>query len=173
MRHWFGKAGECMERDCCFELDGFWFRYRAAAIIIEDGCVLMAYNSGEDYYYSVGGGVHLGEASRDAVIREVKEETGIEYEVERFAFVNESMYHGNGNLAGKECHVVEFFYLMKPKGRKFALGNHGGMADESGERLKWLPLEDAKNNPKVFPIIFREGLSGLPGEIMHFIRDER
>ena len=160
-----------MERDCCFEPDGFWFRYRAAAIIIEEGCVLMAYNGEEDYYYCVGGGVHLGETSRDAVLREVKEETGIEYEVERFAFVNESMYYGNGNLSGKECHVIEFFYLMKPKGHKFALHSRGGgMAEEC---LRWLPLEEVQNNPKVFPIFFREKLSELPGEVMHFIQDER
>lgn len=162
-----------MERDCCFESDGFWFRYRAAAIIIEEGCVLMAYNEEGDYYYSIGGGVHLGEASRDAVIREVREETGIEYEVERFAFVNESMYHGNGMLAGKECHVIEFFYLMKPRGRKFALNRAAVMADGSGECLQWVALEEIRNNPKVFPIFFREKLSEMPEEVMHFIRDER
>lgn len=160
-----------MERDCCFEYDGFWFRYRATAIIIEEGCVLMAYDDRRDYYYSVGGGVHMGEASRDAVIREVKEETGIEYEVERFAFVNESMYHGEDNLAGRECQVIEFYYLMKPQGRKFAVNQHSGGAAE--ECLKWLPLEEVWNNPKVFPIFFREKLSQLPEEIMHFIADER
>ena len=50
-----------MERDCCFRSEDGYFRYRAAAIIIENGCVLMAGNETADYYYSVGGGVHLGE----------------------------------------------------------------------------------------------------------------
>ncbi|PKK39512.1 hypothetical protein ABB02_01226 [Clostridiaceae bacterium JG1575] len=49
-----------MKRDCCFEEAGKWFRYRAAAIIVQKGCVLLAQNDHADYLYSVGGGVHHG-----------------------------------------------------------------------------------------------------------------
>ena len=54
--------------DCGFENGDGWFRYRAAAIIIEDGCVLFAKNELDSYYYSIGGGVHLGEKAEDALI---------------------------------------------------------------------------------------------------------
>ena len=40
-------------------------------------CVLFAGNELEDYYYSIGGGVHMGETAEDAVKREVFEETGV------------------------------------------------------------------------------------------------
>ena len=33
-----------MEYNCAFTRDNKWFRYRAAAIIIEDNCVLFANN---------------------------------------------------------------------------------------------------------------------------------
>ncbi|MDF2882115.1 MAG: hydrolase, nudix family [Clostridiaceae bacterium] len=66
--------------DCGFKNDEGWFRYRAAAIIIEDGCVLMASNNLTPYYYSVGGGVQLHEMVEDAVKREVFEETVIKEE---------------------------------------------------------------------------------------------
>ncbi len=47
--------------DCGFARDSSWFRLRAAAVIIEDGCVLMVGNDTVDYLYTVGGGaVHLG-----------------------------------------------------------------------------------------------------------------
>ena len=39
-----------MEYDCGFTNDNKWFRYRAAAIIVEDGCVLFAGNEKDDYY---------------------------------------------------------------------------------------------------------------------------
>ena len=66
--------------DCGFDIEKNWFRYRAAAIIIENDCVLLVSNSTVDYYYSVGGGVHMGETSADAVKREVWEETGLTIE---------------------------------------------------------------------------------------------
>ncbi|MFG6395464.1 MAG: NUDIX domain-containing protein [Lachnospiraceae bacterium] len=162
-----------MEQDCCFEQDGFWFRYRAAAIIIEDRCILMVYNSTDNYYYSVGGGVHLGETSIGAVTREVNEETGTTYQTERLVFVNECLFSENK----KQCHVIEFYYLMKPKGRKlFKNGEERKILletkDNLPERLYWIPVEKLADY-KVFPEFFCEKLASLPEIIKHFISDER
>lgn len=71
-----------MAFDCGFTKENNWFRYRAAAIIVENGCVLLVGNQREDYFYFVGGGVHMNEKAEDAVKREVFEETGVHYEVE-------------------------------------------------------------------------------------------
>lgn len=79
-----------MEYDCGFSKENKWFRYRAAAIIVEDGCVLFAGNELEDYFYSIGGGVHMGETAEDAVKREVFEETGVAYDVDRLAVIHEN-----------------------------------------------------------------------------------
>ena len=65
--------------DCCFIKENNWFRYRAAAIIVENDYVLFAGNEPEDYYYSIGGGVHMGESAEKTVKREVLEETGVVY----------------------------------------------------------------------------------------------
>ena len=80
--------------DCGFTRDGHWFRYRAAAIIVEEGCVLFAGNEKEDYLYSVGGAVQMGETAEDAVRREVLEETGVAYEIDRLAVIHENFSHG-------------------------------------------------------------------------------
>lgn len=105
-----------MEYDCGFSREDKWFRYRATAIIIENGYVLFAGNEKESYYYSIGGGVHIGESSEEAVKREVFEETGIHYEVERLAFIHENFFIGEGSLSGKKCHEIAFYYLMKSRG---------------------------------------------------------
>ena len=56
--------------DVCFQTDDKRrFRLRAATIIIEDGCVLFATNEMENYYYSIGGAIELGETAEQAVIR--------------------------------------------------------------------------------------------------------
>ncbi len=159
--------------DCCISEGQYYFRYRAAAIIIEDGAVLMARNDVDDYYYSIGGGVHLGETSEQAVVREVYEETGVYYEVERLAFVNECFFIGTGSLEGKECHGIEFYYLMKPRGTR-ELGDKHLAEGEIGakEYMCWL-LIDRLEEYKEFPLFFREKLTNLGKEIEHLVSDER
>lgn len=171
---WGDMMSNSIDKDCSFEQDNYWFRYRAAAIIIEEGCVLMAYNNIDDYYYSIGGGVHLGETSVEAVIREVKEETDIAYEVERLAFVNECLFSGDGSLAGKECHGIELYYLMKPKNdQKVQNGDCTGLTTGGArEYVRWIPIKDIENF-KVFPEFFKDKLLNMPQEIVHIIADER
>lgn len=42
-----------MVYDYGFTREDHWFRYRAAGIIVENGCVLFAENANEDYLYSM------------------------------------------------------------------------------------------------------------------------
>ena len=105
-----------MAYDCGFQKEQNWFRYRAAAIIVEEGCVLFAGNERENYYYSIGGGVHMNETAEDAVKREVFEETGVQYDVDRLAVIHENFFDGDGSLDGYSCHEVAFYFMMKPRG---------------------------------------------------------
>ena len=82
-----------MMYDCGFTKESNWFRYRAAAIIVENNCVLFATNEKEDYLYSIGGGVHMGEMAEDAVLREVFEETGVHYEIDHLAIIHENFFN--------------------------------------------------------------------------------
>lgn len=161
------------EYDCCISRNRYYFRYRAAAIIIENGAVLMARNDIDDYYYSIGGGVHLGETSEQAVIREVFEETGVHYEVDHLIFVNECFFEGEGSLQGKECHGIEFYYLMKPRGTRELGSNNADVGMMGGkEYMCWLPV-DKLGEYKLFPTFFKERLINLNNEIQHLISDDR
>ncbi len=107
-----------MEHNCAIIDDKKAFRYRAAAIIVEDGCVLFARNEVDDYYYSVGGAVHMGETSEEAVKREVFEETGVRYEVDHLAVIHENFFIVTSGLKGVDFHEVTFYYMMKPMGKR-------------------------------------------------------
>ena len=169
----FVKNKFVSEKDCCFTRGEFWFRYRVGAIIIEDDCVLMARNDMDDYYYSIGGGVHMGETSEQAVLREVLEETGIPYEIDRLAFVHESLFHGDGSLSDKECHVIEFYYVMKSAGYKKIEHQSSNSTVFGGlpEYLYWIPIAKLKNL-KAFPLFFKDKLLDMPEILEHRISDE-
>lgn len=156
-----------MDKDCGFIRGGEWFRYRAAAIIIEDGCVLFVSDDGFDYYYSVGGGVRHGESSRDAAIREVFEETGARYEIDRLAVIHECFWNEDDGAGGvRACHEVAFYYRMMPRGTRILPGGDGKLS------LHWVPI-DKLGGIKAFPAFLAEYLRTEHAGIEHIVTDER
>jgi ADP-ribose pyrophosphatase YjhB (NUDIX family) len=157
--------------DLGLQKENMWFRYRAGAIIVEDGCVLLVTNSNEDYYYSVGGGVQWGESSEDAVRREVREETGVDYEVDRLAVIHENFFGENkGTLKGLECHEVAHYYLMKPRGSKEL--NSNSITHGAKEIMTWIPIDELYKH-KAFPTFLADYLAKRPEGIVHIVTHER
>ena len=116
------------------------FRYRAATIIIEEGAICFMSSPSEDYHYSVGGAVQFGETTEEAVLREVIEETGQQYEIDRLVCFHENFFsNSNGVLRGLDCHEICLYYLMKPKGKQF----QGQIEDET---VHWIPIQELEND---------------------------
>lgn len=157
--------------DCCFTKENSWFRYRAGAIIIENGCVLFAGNENENYLYSIGGGVHMGETAEEAVVREVFEETGIHYEIERLVVIHENFFSENsGTLKGLDCHEISLYFLMKPRGTQEL--NSNSTTNGVKEEMHWIPIEDL-DKYRAFPSFLKDYLSKEHSGIEHIITDER
>ena len=146
-----------MELDCGFTKENKWFRYRAAAIIVEDGYVLFATNEKDNYYYSIGGGVHMGETAEDAVKREVLEETGIPYEVDHLAIIHENFF-------------AESSYVMKPRGSRELKSD--SYTQGVKENMCWLPINEL-DNYKAFPTFMKDYLLSEHTGIEHIVTDER
>ena len=112
-------------QDCCFTHEENWFRYRAGAIILEENSVLVATNDACDFCYSIGGGVHLDENAEEAVRREVLEETGLPYEIDRLAFVHENFFEGGRKY--RRAALPRAFLLFSEEAHRQA-GDHEARA---------------------------------------------
>lgn len=143
--------------DCGFIYDGMHFRMRACGIIIKNGCVLMAKNDRDPYYYSVGGAVHFGEKLEDAVEREVFEETGEHYEADRLCFIHENFFEEKSTKI--KSHEIAFYFLMKEK----EVTEFSSVSTSSGnipEHMHWLPI-DSFSECFAYPAFFGEKLKNI------------
>lgn len=159
-----------MEHNCAIIDDKKAFRYRAAAIIVEGNCVLFARNEVDDYYYSVGGAVHMGETSEEAVKREVFEETGVRYEVDHLAVIHENFFIGTSGLKGVDFHEVTFYYIMKPMGKRDFTNESTTMSGVK-ETMLWVPIDEL-DKCKAYPTFMKEFLRSEHNGVEHIITDE-
>ncbi len=156
--------------DMCVPCGEGLVNVRVGALIIRDGKLLMVGNDVSDYLYSVGGRIKMGETAEEAVVREVREETGTELKIDRLAFVHENYFYGDAPpVEGKLIYEVSFYFRMEapadfqPAEQSFA---------ESGGReyLRWVEPDTPQT---IYPDFFRtEALHPAPG-VKHYVNDER
>lgn len=72
-----------MEKTVAWSGNSAPFRVAVYAAIIEHGEVLLAHRNDIDWWNLPGGGMEAGETVEEAMCREVREETGLEVEVEK------------------------------------------------------------------------------------------
>jgi len=158
--------------DITLETESGYFNYRVGAIIINNGNLLMIKNDNNPYYYSVGGRVQFGETSEATVLREAFEETQIEFEIERLAFVHENLFFADfkGN---SRFHEIAFFYLMKQNDRIGSIKCESTSADGAKEHLHWLPINQLPQY-LIYPEFFKTELTQLKSGAGHFLtQDEK
>lgn len=101
-------------------------RIRVAAIITdEQGRVLaVRHVKGEDTYWLLpGGGVEYGESLAESLVRELREETGLEVKPGRIAFVNDSIPPGGHR------HVVNIYFMAEVCAGRLNLGTEANLAE--------------------------------------------
>jgi ADP-ribose pyrophosphatase YjhB (NUDIX family) len=130
--------------DCTFYTEKGKFNYRVGAIITDGNKVLMARNPNEHrkFYYSVGGRVKFGESLEDAILREVKEETNVDCEIERLACLHENFFTDDD---GTPFHEISVFFKIKHNDELLKIGNgHKTIDGPHNEFLEWIDLTNCE-----------------------------
>lgn len=128
--------------DCTFINQKGKFNYRVGAVIINGRKILMAKNPQEkrDFYYSVGGRVKFGEPLQDAVLRELKEETHIDCEIDRMICLHENFFTDDD---GVDFHEISVYFLIKSNEKLLKIKD--GQTTTHGpenEFLQWIDMDN-------------------------------
>ena len=160
-----------MNKDMTVPCEDGLINIRVGAIIMKEGQILMVGNKiRPEYLYSVGGRIKFGETAKEAVIREVYEETGVHMEVDRLGFIHENYFYGDAaSNRGKLIYEIAYFFYMKVP-EDFKPVCQSLTEDDCEEFLQWI-RPDAPI--KYYPEFFRTELMHLEAGVKHFVADGR
>lgn len=119
------------------------FHVRTCGIIKQENKFLIMRVNKTPYYHIPGGHIEIGEDSKQAVIREIKEEIGCDVKESKLFSIEENFWTRNN----KKCHGIEFYYIIKPK-QQLQMQDCEKIENDKGEEkllhFKWVTLEELK-----------------------------
>ncbi|MDD3123010.1 MAG: NUDIX domain-containing protein [Candidatus Izemoplasmatales bacterium] len=155
--------------DISIPINNMRFNFRVGAIIIKDDMVLIINNSKSDYYYTVGGRVHIGEDTISAVKREVFEETALILDVKKLLYINENFFQEGDTLP---VHEISFYYLMDGIFDFSDLKCNSLTENKEEETLRWVPI-DALDEVDLFPDFLCTVLKNIGSYTSHVISRQK
>lgn len=139
---------------------------RVALLCLDGGRLLTCWDHRYPGFLALpGGAVQAGESSEAAACREWCEETGLGAGRVQLAGVVENFF----DWEGAPAHELGFYYRISPSALPAA---PCPVRDNPHVELRWLPLPDLPAHT-VYPLCLPELLRVPPGEVRHFVVDER
>jgi ADP-ribose pyrophosphatase YjhB (NUDIX family) len=130
------------------------FNVRVYGILTDNGNVLVSdeYIKGKHITKFPGGGLEFGEGTIDCVIREFKEELGLNIEVARHFYTTDFFVTSAFNTNSQ---VISIYYLVNaldPFNFKTSAKVFDYEKKEGAQSLRWIPLADIKESNFTFVI---------------------
>ncbi|MFW9827808.1 MAG: NUDIX hydrolase [Candidatus Thorarchaeota archaeon] len=162
-----------------FEKESNVFNYRVAGVAINNNRVLLQKSILEDFWFLPGGRCEFLEVSKDALIREMKEEIGLKVKIVRLLYFVENFFF----LNEKHYHEISVLYLMEfPSDSKIIFESTTFYRKESelGTEeypfyrkkfdllFKWFDLHEIENI-RLYPIFLRKSLKSIKQFPEHII----
>jgi len=144
-------------------------RVRVAAIVVRDDALLLVQHekAGRRYWLLPGGGVDYGETLAEALVREVREETGLDVRVGDLVLVHDSL------PPDRHRHIVNVYFTAECPGGDLRLGSDARLVD-----ARFVPVDDLPGLD-LYPDIraellrvTREGLGNGPRYLGNLWKDQ-
>ena len=137
------------------------FNYRVCAVILDGERILAMHDERSPYYYLPGGRVKFGETAEEAVLREVREELGVEAKIARPLWLAQAFF--NEDVDKLDYHELCVYFLMDVSGTE--LISRGGrfrlIERKHTHDFEWLPFERL-GEEYFYPTFLKKAIFALP-----------
>ena len=150
--------------DITFETEAGRFNYRVCAILVDEGRILAMHDERSPYFYLPGGRVRMGERAEDAVLREVREELGIEARIVRPLWLSQSFF--NEDVVRVDYHELCLYFLLDISGTDLLSRGDRFRGPELRHvhDFEWLPF-DRLREEYFYPLFLKTEIFHLPEQL--------
>ena len=137
------------------------FNYRVSAVILDEGRILAMHDERSPYYYLPGGRVKMGERAEDAVLREVREELGIEARIELPLWLSQAFFIEDVDRT--DFHELCLYFLVDASATDLLTRGDRFRGPELRHvhDFEWLPFERLKDE-YFYPLFLKTEIFHLP-----------
>ncbi len=155
-----------INKDWFFRSDEFICELRAVGVLVKNNKILVQRDKNGNEYALPGGHIKIGETFENGLIREYKEETGIDINIKRLLWSEECFYEWNG----KQAHNIAFYYLIEVCDG-FEISDNGEFVshkDNCNVVIGYMDIDEIQNII-IYPDFLKNEVYNLNGEIKHFV----
>ena len=147
--------------DITFETKEGRFNYRVCAVLLDGERILAMHDERSPYFYLPGGRVKMGERAEDAVLREVREELGIEARIVRPLWLSQSFF--NEDVVRVDYHELCLYFLVDASATDLLTRGDRFRGPELRHvhDFEWLPFERLKDE-YFYPLFLKTDIYHLP-----------
>lgn len=155
-----------MERDWLFTTDEYICDLRTAAILVRDNKILVQRDRYGNEYALPGGHIKIGETLEDGLIRETKEEMGVNIKCNRLLWSEECFWKWNE----KQVHTIVFYYLIELSENEEIpdIGEFVSQKDNCDVVIAWMPINELQN-VIIYPEFLKKEIYNLNEPVKHFV----
>lgn len=146
------------------------FNHRIVGVVLHEDHVLLHRNIRDDFWALPGGRAELMEPSAQTILREFREELGVEVTIDRLLWVMENFF----DYDNVPYHELSFYYLVQIEGTPAILDKereHTGIEKNVELIFRWFPVEALEELP-LYPTFLRSALRQLPTVIEHIVQHD-